>query len=120
MAFTLIGPAPLGDFSPINLTLEERGGVRVQATGPDGVYDAYQMPDGRIVGEALRVPSAAKLATMKAINDQLEAERTVEVNRVQQVANILAKLDARTATSNEIQATLAAVIRFVRAESRRG
>lgn len=85
MTFTLIGPALLNDFAPINPELEARGGVRVRVTGPSGQYDAYQMPDGQFLGEALRVPNAEKLAAMAAAttaSTAAQAKRAANIDRM--------------------------------------
>jgi len=46
-----------------------------------------------------------------------DADRTAESTRATQVAAILTKLDAGTATMAEVQTTLARIIRYIKANT---
>ena len=110
-AFTFLAnhdPATHGVFRPVNPQLDTPcpdagapggfcGGTRIRATGPDGTYDAYRLADGRILGEALVVPSAAKVTADTAANTaaaqfaaRVATARTVVQNQVTRVKGIAA------------------------------
>lgn len=86
--FTLIGPAAAGDFAPISLTMEARGAVRVRVTGPDGTYDAYQMPDGSFRRACLRVPNAAKQAAMDAATTSATTDKTKRAHNLDRLRTL--------------------------------
>jgi len=83
-----------GTFAPVCERYEEMGGKRIRATGPEGEYDAYRLPDGRIVGACLRVASAAKEAADAAFNTAISAEQTKRTAALTVVKNQVARVRA--------------------------
>lgn len=82
-------------------------------TDDDGEWLEHVDAAGRVRGRELRVPSAAFTAKATADAAPAQTERAAEGPRRAQINAMLAKLDARTATNAEIQATLAAIIRHL-------
>lgn len=77
--------------------LEALGGKRIRARDSvDGDGDAWQMPDGSIQGFALRIPSAAWLATQAPLNTA-QATRTAKEENNATRLDVLGKRAARFA-----------------------
>lgn len=82
-------------------------------TDDDGEWLEHVDDLGRVRWRELRTPSATFQAKVAADAAPAQTERAAEGPRKAAIQNMLAKLDARTATNAEIQATLAAIIRHL-------
>ena len=82
-------------------------------TDADGEWVEHVDASGVVRARELRAPSAAFSAKVATDAAPLQTERTAAETRRTQINGILTKLDARTATNAEIQATIAAIIRHL-------